>query len=127
MTDKDDLAQSRTDWAESRTDWAEDRTLLAAERTFAGWLRTGLTMIVVALGLQALFGPAEPSWLPKAVATGFLCAAAAAFWIGWRGAHRTRRNLDAHGCKAQSARSQTALTASLVLGVCAVAIVLWLL
>ncbi|MEY8838652.1 DUF202 domain-containing protein, partial [Cribrihabitans sp. XS_ASV171] len=45
MTDK-------TDMAESRTDWAEDRTLLANERTYAGWLRTGMAAVALALGTR---------------------------------------------------------------------------
>ena len=44
------------DLAENRTDWAEDRTILANERTFAGWMRTGMASLAVAIGLKAVFG-----------------------------------------------------------------------
>ena len=48
--------------ARDRTDLAEDRTILANERTFAGWMRTGLATIGIALGFQALFGRVDPTW-----------------------------------------------------------------
>ncbi|HWH18737.1 MAG TPA: DUF202 domain-containing protein [Allosphingosinicella sp.] len=58
--------------AEERTDLAQDRTLLANERTYAGWLRTGMASIAIALGFQALFEEMNPTWAPKAIATSFL-------------------------------------------------------
>ena len=60
-------AKDKTDLARDRTDWAEDRTILAQERTYAGWLRTGLAVLVVALGLKALFADFQPKWLPRTV------------------------------------------------------------
>lgn len=113
--------------ARERTDWAEDRTLLAAERTFAGWMRTGLTMIVVSLALEGLFGPVEPLWLPKSIATSFLLGAVAAFLIGWHEGRRTRLNLTAHGVEVQSSRSQTLLTMLMVAATGGTGVVLWLL
>ena len=68
MSDKNDLA-------EDRTDWAEDRTILANERTFAGWMRTGMAAVAVAIGLRAVFGEFEPTWVAKAVASVFIFAA----------------------------------------------------
>ncbi|WP_394227872.1 DUF202 domain-containing protein [Paracoccus marcusii] len=47
--------------AEDRTDLAEDRTILAVERTFSGWIRTGLATVAVAIGMQAVFGPFQPT------------------------------------------------------------------
>ena len=73
MSDKNDLAQDRTDWA-------EDRTILANERTFAGWMRTGMASVALALGLRAVFGSFEPTWVPKAVASGFILTAIMIFW-----------------------------------------------
>lgn len=77
MKDKDKtksekLAEERTDRADERTDFAEDRTLLANERTFAGWGRTAFASIGLGLGFQALFKSAEPSWIPKTIATLFI-------------------------------------------------------
>lgn len=59
----------------SRNDLAEDRTILANERTFAGWMRTAFGAIALGIGFNALFGEWQPSWLPRAVATGFLVLA----------------------------------------------------
>ena len=125
--DKDDLAQERTDWAEDRTDWAEDRTRLAAERTFAGWVRTGLTAIVVALGLQAVFRPFEPTWMPKAVATAFLLTALVIFVAGWQEARRSCRAIDTHSADAQPLRRISVLSALLAVGTVGIGAVLWLL
>jgi putative membrane protein len=69
---KEQLAEQRTEKSEKRTDFAEDRTLLANERTFAGWGRTAIASIGLGLGFQALFKSAEPTWVPKAVATLFI-------------------------------------------------------
>ena len=63
--------------AASRNDLAEDRTILASGRTFAGWMRTSLVSLAIGIGFQALFGEIEPSWVPRAVATGFLLLAVA--------------------------------------------------
>ena len=54
-----DAAEAKTEWAEDRTDWAEDRTILANERTFAGWMRTGMAAIAIAVGLKAVFNDAD--------------------------------------------------------------------
>ncbi|HWH17988.1 MAG TPA: DUF202 domain-containing protein [Allosphingosinicella sp.] len=58
--------------AEERTDLAQDRTLLANERTYAGWLRTGMASVAIALGFQALFREMQPTWVPKTIGTSFL-------------------------------------------------------
>lgn len=85
-----------TEWAEKRTDLAEDRNVMAMERTFAGWLRTAFAAIGIGLGFRALFGALEPSWLPKAIASGFILAGA---WLAWSAQHRacaTMSRLSAH-------------------------------
>jgi putative membrane protein len=61
-----------TDSDVTKTDLAEDRTLLASERTFAGWMRTSLGCIGIAVGFHALFGAVQPRWVPQGVATLFL-------------------------------------------------------
>ncbi len=113
--------------AQDRTDWAEDRTLLAAERTFAGWIRTGLTCVVVAIALQAVFGPAEPTWLPKAVASLFLLASLGVFVAGWFEARANNRSLAARACRAQPMRRITALCLMLSVATILLGVVLWLL
>ncbi|WOI56780.1 DUF202 domain-containing protein [Palleronia sp. LCG004] len=113
--------------AQDRTDWAEDRTLLASERTFAGWIRTGLTSLVVAIGLQAVFGPAEPTWAPKAVASLFLAASLGIFIAAWVEARANRRAFEARTAEAQPMRRITALSALLSMATLLLCLVLWLL
>lgn len=61
---------SSNDMAQTRTEWAEDRTLLANERKFAGWMRTGMACIGIALGMKAVFKDTEYPLLAKGVARG---------------------------------------------------------
>ncbi|MDF1729557.1 MAG: DUF202 domain-containing protein, partial [Sulfitobacter sp.] len=51
--------ENKNELAEDRTDWAEDRTILANERTFAGWMRTGMASLAVAIGLKAVYAYAN--------------------------------------------------------------------
>lgn len=99
------LAKERTAWAEDRTDWAEDRTLMANERTFAGWMRTGLAAVGIALGFHALFGELSPAWLPKALASTFILIAIAIFLAAQSKAAAVARRLERH--KAEPMRGLT--------------------
>ncbi len=83
-----DLAEERTEKAGERTDFAEDRTLLANERTFAGWGRTAFASIGLGLGFQALFKTAEPTWVPKCIATLFILLGILLIWLAERRADR---------------------------------------
>ncbi|MFP7570167.1 YidH family protein [Marivita sp. S2033] len=127
MSEKNELAEDRTDWAEERTDWAEDRTVLANERTFAGWMRTGMASVALALGLRALFGPYEPTWVPKLVATVFIIAALMIYWAAWRQASRTRDAIDDHDANSQPTRHMTVISIIFAVGTIATGIILWLL
>lgn len=123
MADSDD----KTRLAEERTDWAEDRTILANERTFAGWIRTGLAAVAVALGLHALFGDFQPTWVPKALANVFILAAVAIFVAGWRGAVRTQRSMEGHETSGPPSFGLAAISLVLIAVSLATGIVLWLL
>ena len=94
MTDSNELA-------EDRTDWAEDRTILANERTFAGWMRTGMASLAVAIGLRAVFGEFEPTWAAKAVASIFIMSAVYIFWAAHDSATKTLSRLNDHHANAQ--------------------------
>ncbi|WP_072776724.1 YidH family protein [Marivita hallyeonensis] len=120
MSDKNDLAEDRTDWAEART-------VLANERTFAGWMRTGMASVALALGLRALFGPFEPTWIPKTVASVFVLVALMIFWAAWRNCSLTQKDMDDHDTRSQSARNMAWITAVLSLGAVATGAILWLL
>ncbi|MDQ2094032.1 YidH family protein [Rhodalgimonas zhirmunskyi] len=112
--------------AEKRTNWAEDRTLLAAERTFAAWLRTGLASVGIAIGLQAIYSAVEPTWIAKAVATGFLLTAIVTIWLANHAACRTYDRLNQGDAISMSPRFYRALSVALTAVVIAAGVVLWL-
>ncbi|MGB5558997.1 MAG: DUF202 domain-containing protein [Paracoccaceae bacterium] len=127
MTEKDDNAKDRTGWAEDRTDWAEDRTILANERTFAGWMRTGMASLAVAIGLKAVFGEFDPTWLAKSVATIFVIAAVLIFIAAATSSRTAQKRIDAHSAEVQSHSRMTTLAILLSLGsICTGAILWWL-
>ncbi|MXQ08454.1 DUF202 domain-containing protein [Alphaproteobacteria bacterium GH1-50] len=97
MSDKNEMAQDRTDWA-------EDRTVMANERTFAGWMRTGMAAVALALGLRALFNSFQPEWIPKAAASLLIFVAIFIFWSAWRSARETVERLDDHAANGPDTR-----------------------
>lgn len=112
--------------AEERTDWAEDRTLMANERTFAAWVRTGLGSIAVAIGLHAVFGPMQPTWIARVTASIFVVLAAAIFLGARHNAARTIARLNAHQTKPLKTRHMTFVSALLCLGSAAIVGILWI-
>jgi putative membrane protein len=127
MADKpqDDDTKNKTDWAEWRTDWAEDRTVLANERTFAGWMRTGMAAIAIAVGLRAVFDEAEPTWVPKSVATVFILASLMIFWSAWRNSKKGQMRLETHDTEEQSSSTFGLLAGTFSVGAVAVCGILW--
>ncbi|TFL17749.1 YidH family protein [Jannaschia formosa] len=115
----------KTDWAESRTDWAEDRTALANDRTFAGWMRTGMAAIAIAVGLRAVFDAADPPWLPKLVASVFIAASLLIFFSAWRNSKQSSRRLETHATEEQSPRMFAVLAIVFSAGAVAVGAILW--
>lgn len=111
--------------AEDRTELAEDRTMLAAERTFSGWIRTGLAAAGVAIGLHAVFGPFQPTWVPKAAATAFLVAAQVIFVGAWLQNRRSRRRLSNEVARLQPRGRIALLVLLLSAGNLAIGIVVW--
>ncbi|WP_262386605.1 hypothetical protein ROLI_029970 [Roseobacter fucihabitans] len=71
---------SSNEMADTRTAWAEDRTMLANERTFAGWMRTGMACVALALGLKAVFKDTDYPLIAKSVAEVFIVVAILIFW-----------------------------------------------
>ncbi len=118
MSDKNDLAKNRTDWA-------EDRTLLANERTFAGWLRTGMASLAVAIGLRAVFGEFEPTWAAKAVATVFIAAALYIFWAAQNSAAKTHERLHDHHAHGQPNQRMKVLSVIFSVAAVGVGAILW--
>lgn len=118
MTNNNDLAQNRTEWA-------EDRTILANERTFAGWMRTGMACVALALGMKALFGEFEPTWMAKAVTSMFILLAVFIFWAAQNSAARTLKRLtDTEAC-AQPLNRTRLIAAFLSIGAVSTGAILW--
>lgn len=120
MTDKNDLAQERTDWA-------EDRTILANERTFAGWMRTGMASLAIAVGLKAVFGDFDPTWLAKSVATIFILAAVLIFWLAARQSRKAQDRIDSHSAAPQPPKHMELLATILSIGAISTGAILWFL
>lgn len=127
MKDAPEEPDAKTRWAEDRTDWAEDRTVMANERTFAGWMRTGLAAVAVAIGLKAVFGAFEPTWAAKTVATVFIAGAVFIIWSAHRAARDTTERMTEHAVNGQSTRNMTLVAALLTLGSVATGAILWML
>ncbi|WP_208347986.1 DUF202 domain-containing protein [Pseudaestuariivita rosea] len=121
------MGKDSNEMAEERTDWAEDRTLLANERTFAGWMRTGMACVALALGLRAVFGAFEPTWVAKAVATIFIIAAIAIFWSAQQNSCKANERFTSHDAKAQTKTRMTVLASILTFGAVATGVILWML
>ena len=115
------------DLAEERTDWAEDRTILANERTFAGWMRTGMAAVALALGLRALFGPFEPDWVPKSVASFLILIALFIFYAAWSNCAATQKRMDEHETKSIAPRRMGLIALLLSMGATATGVILWFL
>lgn len=116
---------SRNELAESRTELAEDRTILAHERSFAGWLRTGMACVGIALGFHALFARLDPAWVPKAIASAFLVIAIVIFITSARRAHSVLDKLEAHKVRELRAMRLTLLSAVLVAATIALGAAFW--
>ena len=118
---------SSNDMAQTRTEWAEDRTLLANERTFAGWMRTGMACIGIALGMKAVFKDTEYPLLAKGVAEIFVLAAVLIFWSAAIKSRQTQKRMTDHDVESQSYQKMTILTVILTVGSLATGFTLWLL
>jgi putative membrane protein len=115
----------RAELAEDRTDLAEDRTVLAHERSFAGWVRTGMASIGIALGFNALFRAVEPQWVAKLIATAFLAIAAFIFLSAERRACTILGRLETHNVAALAPMRIRLLSWALTAATIALVIVIW--
>jgi len=120
VSDKDSDKNAR-----DRTKWAEDRTLLATERTFSSWMGTGLGAVGIAIGLKAVFGATEPTWVAKIVASMFLGIAIMIYWAAQRQACKSIARLQQNDVEAQSSGSFTRLAVAMTLATLATGGVLW--
>lgn len=118
---------SSDDLADTRTAWAEDRTMLANERTFAGWMRTGMACVALALGLRALFNDTAYPIVAKSVSIIFIIAAILIFWAAVTKSRETQKRMDSHSVLAQSHKRMTILASILTIGAAATGSILILL
>lgn len=114
-----------SDLAKDRTDWAEDRTILANERTFAAWIRTGLASLALALGMRAVFGAFEPTWLAKSVASLFCILAIYIFWAAQASACQTLSRLNDTQANAQPLNRMRVIAGCFACGGLATIGILW--
>jgi putative membrane protein len=119
-------SQDSQELAEERTDWAEDRTILANERTFSSWMGTGLGSLGLAVGMQAVFGAMEPTWIAKSAATVFVIVSLYLFQTALINSRRTKQSLDSHTAEPVSNRNLAVIAHLLSIGAVCAAIVLWL-
>lgn len=117
--------EQKNDLSETRTDWAEDRTILANERTFASWMRTGMGLVALALGLKAVFGSFEPTWVPRLVANIFIALAIFVFWSARNKSCKTWDRMSKHATEPQSLTNMTVIASVLSIGALATGAILW--
>jgi putative membrane protein len=125
--ESDAKGADRTELAENRTEWAEDRTLMANERTFAGWMRTGLASVGIGLGFNALFGKLEPAWVPRAIATIFICMGVVIFWTAQAHSCAVNERLSAHQAEPVKGMKIRIVAAMFSLGGIALVAAIWML
>lgn len=118
---------SSNEMADTRTAWSEDRTILSNERTFAGWMRTGMASIALALGLKAVFKDTDYPLVAKSVAELFVVVAILIFWAAVSQSRKTQKRMNEHDVQAQSYQRMTILAGTLTLGAVATGVILWLL
>ncbi|WP_299681968.1 DUF202 domain-containing protein [uncultured Roseobacter sp.] len=115
------------DLANARTAWAEDRTVLANERTFAGWMRTGMACVALALGLRAVFNDTEYPLLAKAIAELFILSGILIFWAAAINCRKTQTRMSEHDVETQSYKRMTLLATVLTFAAASTGVILWFL
>lgn len=116
---------SNEDKAQRRTNWAEDRTIMANERTFSSWMGTGLGAVGIAIGLKAVFGATDPTWIAKSVASLFLAVAIVIYWTARNQARKTLSRLHENDAEAMPSKNFTLLAVMMTFATVATGAVLW--
>ena len=76
---------------------SHERTGLAEERTLAAWLRTGLTMIGVGLGVAKLLPDLTLLWLAHLLGIVLITGGGVVFLLGYHTYRRSLRDMTAAG------------------------------
>lgn len=109
----------------TRSELAEDRTILANERTFGSWMRTSLGCVAIGVAFQGLFSAMQPSWVPRAIATGFLALAVLVIVLAERRAAAVLRRLSAHAVISAKAIYLRLFAVLISVGAVALAVAIW--
>ena len=125
MAAPDDTDSDTARDSERRTRWAEDRTVLANERTFSAWMGTGLGAVGVAIGLKAVFGAIDPTWVAKLVASLFLGVAILVYWMARRQACKTLERLSENDAETMPTKSFTQLAIAMTIATLTAGGILW--
>ncbi len=126
MSDTQDADhQLDADDSKQRTQLSHDRTIMANERTFNSWTGTGLGVPTVAIGLKAVFGAFEPTWIAKAVASLFVVIAIFVFYAALRQAGKTLKRLDETAFEPVTSKNFCTLSILLILASLATGAILW--
>jgi putative membrane protein len=89
-------------------------------------MRTSLGSIAIGIGFHALFGAMQPSWLPRAIATGFLLLAMALIVLAERRAAAVLQRLSPHVIVTSRALNLRLYTGIIVIGATALVGAIWL-
>ncbi len=107
------------------TKLAEDRTILANERTFASRMGLALGNLGLAVGLQAVFGAADPTWLAKLAASVFIGIAILIAFGGYTKSKKMLERLSTYRAEPASTRGMLIITVLIILGALLIGIILW--
>lgn len=110
---------------EETTRLAEDRTILANERTFSSRMGLALGSLGLAVGLQAVFGAADPTWFAKLAATIFIVVTILVAVGGYRNSKKMLERLNTYRSEPASAKGMLTVASLISLGAVAIAIILW--
>ncbi|WP_230739548.1 YidH family protein [Methanooceanicella nereidis] len=83
--------------AHERTFLAKERNLLANERTLSAWIRTGLSLVAVALALPRLLELSHWLWALRIIGVVFITTATVVFVIAYRSYSAINRKLTEEG------------------------------
>jgi putative membrane protein len=109
----------------TRNELAEDRTILANERTFGSWMRTSLGCVAIGMAFQGLFSAMQPSWVPRAIATGFLILSVLVIVMAERRAAAVIERLSAHAVITAKTINLRLFAILISLGAVALAVAIW--
>lgn len=112
---------------EETTRLAEDRTILANERTFSSRMGLALGNLALAVGLQAVFGKTDPTWIAKLTATIFIGVAIFVAITGYQNSKKMLERLNTYRSEPASAKGMFTVAASISAGALAICIILWML